>query len=129
MRAAATNGCTIVAIAAKYLGYPYVWGGTSPSPGFDCSGLVWYVYRAAGRPIPRELTAQLESGPRVARSALQPGDIVFFVDTYKPGLSHDGIYIGGGRFINAVDYGVGVAVRSLSDPYGAPRYFGATRPN
>lgn len=127
-RVVARSGWSIVAIASKFLGYPYVWGGTSPSPGFDCSGFVWYVYQAAGIPIPRELSGQLASGARIPRSELQAGDIVFFVDTYKPGLSHDGIYLGGGRFINAADYGIGVTVSSLSDSYWAQRYVAATRP-
>ncbi len=121
------GGWNIVSIASRYLGTPYAWGGTSPS-GFDCSGFVWYIYRRAGIPIPRDLWGQLQSGTRVSRQNLLPGDIVFFANTYQPGLSHDGIYIGGGRFINAVDYGIGVAVRSLSDPYWSNRYFGATRP-
>lgn len=126
-RPSTNSGWNIVSLASKYLGTPYVWGGTSPS-GFDCSGFVWYVYRRAGIPIPRDLWGQLQSGSRVSRQNLQPGDIVFFANTYQRGLSHDGIYIGGGRFINAVDYGIGVAVRSLSEPYWSSRYFGATRP-
>lgn len=121
------SGWSIVSVASKYLGVPYVWGGTSPS-GFDCSGFVWYVYQRAGMPIPRDMWGQLQSGTRVSRSDLEPGDIVFFAGTYEAGLSHDGIYIGGGRFINAVDYGIGVAVRSLNSSYWSSHYFGATRP-
>jgi len=121
------DGWTVVAVASKYLGTPYVWGGTSPA-GFDCSGFIWYIYRHAGYPVPRDLWGQLQSGLRVSRGNLQPGDIVFFANTYQPGLSHGGIYIGGGRVISAVDYGVGVAVISLSNPYWSSRYFGATRP-
>ena len=126
-RPSGNAGWNIVAIASKYLGAPYAWGATGPYS-FDCSGFVWYVYRRAGNPIPRDMWGQLQSGTRISRANLLPGDIVFFVNTYEPGLSHDGIYIGGGRFINAVDYGIGVAVRSLSDPYWSSRYFGATRP-
>ncbi|HLH73536.1 MAG TPA: LysM peptidoglycan-binding domain-containing protein [Chloroflexota bacterium] len=122
-----SGGWSIVATASKYLGAPYAWGGVSPS-GFDCSGFVWYVYQKAGVPIPRDMWGQLQSGVRVSRGDLQPGDIVYFSNTYEPGLSHNGIYIGGGRFINAVDYGIGVAVSSLSDPYWASRYTGANRP-
>jgi len=122
-----SSGWSIVAIASRYLGIPYVWGGTSPG-GFDCSGLVWYVYQRAGMGVPRDLYGQLQSGTRVARSNLLPGDIVFFSNTYEAGLSHDGIYIGGGRFINAVDYGIGVAVSSLNDSYWSAHYYGASRP-
>ncbi|HVB97341.1 MAG TPA: LysM peptidoglycan-binding domain-containing protein [Chloroflexota bacterium] len=121
------SGWNIVAAASKYLGVPYVWGGVSPS-GFDCSGFVWYVYQRAGVPIPRDMWGQLQSGARVARNNLQPGDIVFFANTYEAGLSHDGIYIGGGRFINAVDYGIGVAVSNINDSYWSGHYAGATRP-
>lgn len=120
-------GWNVVSVASKYLGYPYVWGGTSPS-GFDCSGFVWYVYGQAGVPIPRELYNQASTGKAVARGDLQAGDIVFFANTYKSGLSHDGIYIGGGRFISAADYNTGVIVSSLSDAYWSAHYSGATRP-
>jgi cell wall-associated NlpC family hydrolase len=121
-----SGGWGLVDVAARYLGSPYVWGGTSPS-GFDCSGFVWYVYRRAGMPIPRDMWGQLQSGNRVTRANLQPGDIVFFAGTYEYGLSHEGIYIGGGRFIHAADYGIGVIVSSLSNAYYANHYFGATR--
>ena len=70
---------------------------------------------------------QYGAGPHPSRSELRPGDIVFFENTYMPGLSHNGIYIGGGQFINAVDERSGVRVANLSDPYWASRWFGATR--
>jgi cell wall-associated NlpC family hydrolase len=70
----------------------------------------------------------MQAGPRINRANLQPGDLVFFQNTYKSGLSHVGIYIGGGRFINAEDVGKGVRVASLNDSYWGPRYFGASRP-
>ncbi|HEX5414710.1 MAG TPA: C40 family peptidase, partial [Chloroflexota bacterium] len=125
--ASGTSGWGIVSIASRYLGVPYAWGGVSPG-GFDCSGLVWYVYQRAGIPIPRDLYGQLQSGTRISRANLLPGDIVFFGNTYQAGLSHDGIYIGGGRFINAVDYGIGVAVSSMNDSYWSAHYYGASRP-
>jgi len=116
----------IVGNAMKFLGSRYVFGGTSPS-GFDCSGFVWYVHNAAGRPISRGLWGQMNGGPRIATSALQAGDTVFFANTYMPGLSHVGIYIGGGRFIHASDESSGVKVSSLSDSYWGPRFVGASR--
>lgn len=122
-------GSRIVGVAMQYRGYRYTWGGTSPQTGFDCSGFVWYVYRQAGVAITRDLWGQYNSGARVSRDALQPGDLVFFQNTYKPGLSHDGIYIGGGQFIQAASENTGVIVTSLSEPYWAARYLGATRPD
>lgn len=120
------DGWKIVEVASKYLGYPYRWAGTSPS-GFDCSGFVWYSYRTAGKYVPRDLWGQLQAGPRIKQDSLQPGDIVFFENTYTVGLSHDGIYIGGGRFIHAASESQGVMISSLSERYWAARYYGATR--
>mgnify|MGYP005844013151 FL=1 len=120
-------GWKIVEVASKYLGSRYVWGGTSPA-GFDCSGFVWYVYKTAGSYVPRDLWGQLQAGPRVKQDNLLPGDIVFFENTYTYGLSHDGIYIGGGRFIHAASEREGVTISSLSERYWAARYYGASRP-
>ncbi|MGE3911900.1 MAG: LysM peptidoglycan-binding domain-containing protein [Chloroflexota bacterium] len=120
------GGSAVVSAAMRHLGARYVFGGTSPS-GFDCSGFVWYVHKALGRPVSRGLWGQLNGGPRIALSALQPGDTVFFANTYMPGLSHAGIYIGGGRFIHASDESSGVKISSLSDAYWGPRYIGASR--
>ena len=121
-------GDRIASIAQKYLGYRYIWEGASPS-GFDCSGFTWYVYREAGWNIPiHDLGGQLNSGQKIARDRLAPGDLVFFENTYMKGLSHVGIYLGGGRFINAETEKVGVQIRSLSDPYWSTRYVGASRP-
>lgn len=121
------RGAALVANAMEYRGYRYVWGGTSPA-GFDCSGFVYYVYKISGVPIPRGLWGQLNAGPRISRDELSPGDIVFFENTYMPGLSHNGIYIGGGQFIHASDPSSGVTVSSLSSAYWASRYVGASRP-
>lgn len=120
------GGGSVVSAAMKHLGARYVFGGTSPA-GFDCSGFVWYVHKALGKPVSRGLWGQLNGGPRIALSALQPGDTVFFANTYMPGLSHAGIYIGGGRFIHASDESSGVKISSLSDSYWGPRYIGASR--
>jgi cell wall-associated NlpC family hydrolase len=111
-------------IAMRFGGVPYVWGGETPV-GFDCSGFVQYVFRQIGINLPRTADVQYELGRKVLQSELQPGDLVFF-ETYEPGASHDGIYVGEGNFI-AANSGTGVAVVSLSDPYWISRYLGARR--
>ncbi|MPZ16041.1 MAG: SH3 domain-containing protein [Chloroflexi bacterium] len=116
----------IVSIALGLKGSRYVWGGTTPS-GFDCSGFVSYVMQQAGRPVARDLWGQYGAGSHPGRSALQPGDIVFFQNTYTSGLSHNGISIGNGQFIHAANPSSGVTISSLSDSYWASRWFGATR--
>ena len=124
----ASDNWGLVSIASRYLGQAYVWGGQAPG-GFDCTGFTWWVYRQAGKTIPlHDLWGQIQSGPRVSRNNLQAGDLVFFVNTYMPGLSHVGIYIGGGRFIHAGSERTGVTVSSLNDAYWSPRYYGASRP-
>jgi cell wall-associated NlpC family hydrolase len=110
----------VVGIAMQYLGTPYVWGGASPS-GFDCSGLVMYVFAQVGISLPHSSYAQYGMGSPVARSDLQPGDLVFF-----DGLGHVGIYVGGGSFIHAPHTGDVVKISSLSGWY-ASTYVGARR--
>lgn len=117
-------GLAVAQIALEYNGAPYLYGGDSPD-GFDCSGFVQFVQRRAGRWIPRDLAGQYAAGPHP--DALEPGDLVFFQDTYDAGLSHVGIYIGDGRFIHAIDEIRGVGISSLSDPYYVERWYGATR--
>lgn len=118
---------TIADLASQYVGYRYVWGGTSPQTGFDSSGFLFYVYKTMGRPIPRDYWGMMAQGEPVGPSQLQPGDLVFFVNTYKGGLSHGGIYIGNGRFVHAVDERSGVRVDYLWNEYYTPRYYGARR--
>jgi cell wall-associated NlpC family hydrolase/nucleoid-associated protein YgaU len=117
---------SVVKNAMAYLGSRYVFGGTSPA-GFDCSGFVWYVHNISGSGTSRGLWGQLNGGPRISRENLQPGDTVFFANTYMPGLSHAGIYVGGGRFVHAIDESRGVGVSSLSEGYWSSRYVGASR--
>jgi cell wall-associated NlpC family hydrolase len=108
------------AIAARYLGVPYRWGGASPS-GFDCSGLVMYVYAQLGISLPHYTVAQYHMGVAVSRSRLQSGDLVFF-----DGLGHVGIYIGQNQFIHAPHTGDVVKVSSITGWY-AQTYVGARR--
>jgi len=109
--------------ALRFLGVPYVFGGTSTS-GFDCSGYVQHVFALLGISIPRTADAQYYSGSKIV-GAMRPGDLVFF-QTYEPGPSHVGIYLGNGQFVHASS-SHGVTVSSLSDSYWAARYIGAKR--
>ena len=111
----------VVGIAMQFLGVPYVWGGSSPG-GFDCSGLVMYVYAQVGVSLPHYTGAQWQMGVPVAYNDLQPGDLVFF-----DGLGHVGIYIGGGEFIHAPHTGDVVRIDSLSEGWYAATYDGARR--
>ena len=120
------GGDTVVANAMKYLGYRYVFGGTSPA-GFDCSGFVYYIHNRSGAPVGRGMWQQYNGGAHIPMSQLQPGDTVFFANTYMPGLSHDGIYIGNGQMIHASDERTGVTISSIYTSYWQAHYVGATR--
>jgi hypothetical protein len=119
-------GTRAVAIAEQYLGVRYVWGGASPLSGFDCSGLVMYVYAQLGIQLPHFSGAQWTEGTRIlGPEDLLPGDLVFF----HPGPSgpgHVGIYIGGEQFIHAPHTGDVVKISSLNEY--AVSYLGAVRP-
>jgi cell wall-associated NlpC family hydrolase len=119
--AAAHREARVVRFARRFLGVRYVYGGTSPSMGFDCSGFTRFVYSHFGIALPHYSGAQFSMGRRVSRAGLRPGDLVFF-----DGLGHVGMYIGGGRFIHAPHSGTSVSVDSLNGWY-ASRYDGARR--
>jgi cell wall-associated NlpC family hydrolase len=109
----------VVSIALQYLGIPYVWGGASPSQGFDCSGLVSYVYAQVGVSLPHHAASIWNYGSYVPRDQLEAGDLVFF-----HGLGHMGIYIGGDQFVHAPHTGDVVKISALSSYSG---YYGAKR--
>ena len=112
-------GLRAVQIANHLTGIPYRWGGASPRSGFDCSGLVQYVYAKVGIHLPHYAAGQYGHGRKVSRGALKAGDLVFF-----SGLGHVGIYAGGGKFIHAPRRGTTVRWSLLSS-HGS--YYGATR--
>ena len=115
----------IISTSMQYMGVPYVFGGTSPIYGFDCSGYVQYVFAQAGISLPRTADAQFEVGTPISTTDLLPGDAVFFT-TYTYGASHVGIYIGDGNFIHASS-SRGVTISSLSSSYYSTHYIGARR--
>lgn len=115
----------IVATAKKYIGVPYVWGGESPK-GFDCSGYVQYVFKMHSISLNRTTETQYKHGSYVSKSNLKPGDLVFFQNTYRAGISHVGIYIGNGQFIHASS-SKGVTISNLSSSYYTSHYYGARR--
>jgi cell wall-associated NlpC family hydrolase len=126
--AAPAVGPTIVGIAMSYLGYPYVAAGAGPG-GFDCSGFTQYVVgMATGIWISHAVEAQpYSAGTWVDYGAWQPGDLIFFQNTYRAGISHVGIYIGDGMIVHAENEGSGVTIDSIYSDYYGPRYWGAVR--
>jgi peptidoglycan DL-endopeptidase CwlO len=111
----------VVRFARHFIGTRYVYGGTSPRYGFDCSGFTRFVYAHFGISLPHYSGGQFYRGRPVSRRGLRPGDLVFF-----DGLGHVGMYVGNGRFIHAPHSGTRVEIDSLSGWYGA-RYDGARR--
>lgn len=106
------NAQSVVSAALSQIGTPYVWGGSTPGVGLDCSGLVQYAYSRAGVSLGRITTAQEGAGQRVSLNSLQPGDIIFWGGA---GASyHDAIYIGGGQYVHAPQPGESVKIGTIS---------------
>jgi cell wall-associated NlpC family hydrolase len=115
-------GHAVARVATRYIGTPYIWGGTSPS-GFDCSGFVRYVYARHGITLPRTVKEQYQIGMPVSRDRLRPGDIVFF-----DRLRHNGLYLGHARLIHASTLDGVVKIAGLDDDWFKHRWMGARRP-
>jgi cell wall-associated NlpC family hydrolase len=115
--------------ALGLVGTPYRYGGNTPASGFDCSGLIGYVYRdAAGISLPRSTRELIAMGvPNVGREALRSGDLVFFATSGGGRVSHAGIYVGEGRFVHAPSSGGTVRLDSLADRYWQSSYLKAKR--
>lgn len=122
-----SKGEQIVSFAKQYLGYRYVYGGTTPGGGFDCSGFIYYVFNSCGYSISRSLTVQAKAGNAVSKSELQPGDIVFFNNTSNGSLGHVGIYIGNGQMIHAANSKRGVVTDTINSGYYNTYYYSARR--
>ena len=115
----------IANFAMSFVGYSYVWGGMSPSTGFDCSGLMYYVLTQYGYSMKRVANDQMTQGTAISRDNLQVGDLVFF--GYGSYANHVGMYIGNGNFVHASTPSTGVRVNSLNETYYNTRYIGARR--
>ena len=111
----------VIATAKKYIGTPYQFGGTTPKA-FDCSGYLQYVFQENGMTLPRTADEQFKLGKSAKTAELEEGDLVFF-ETYEPGASHCGIYLGGGKFIHA-STSKGVRIDELAGDYWNTHFYG-----
>lgn len=125
---ASKRGDRIVNRALTYRGVPYRMGAAGGRGAFDCSSFTRYVLRQSGENLPRTAAEQYRKGTPVDKADMRAGDLVFFKNTYKRGVSHVGIYMGAGKFIHASSRG-GVKESSLSDSYYVNHWAGARRPN
>jgi len=117
----------VVEAARSFEGTRYIFGGTSRS-GFDCSGFTRFILgHAVGVDLPRTAMEQFYYGRRIDSDDLRPGDLVFFRNTYRMGISHVGIYIGNGNFVHAANSRDGVTVSALDEPYYSEHFAGARR--
>jgi hypothetical protein len=114
----------LVKTAKDFIDVPYLWGGSSPDDGFDCSGLTMTVYQLNGLNLPRNSAWQFEAGDPVSKNNLQKGDLVFFSLRGESNVSHVGIFIGDGKFIHASSRGGKIRIDSLSANYFTNQYIG-----
>ncbi|HEX5993084.1 MAG TPA: C40 family peptidase, partial [Thermomicrobiales bacterium] len=122
-----SSGQEIANFAMQYVGYPYAYAGEGPYA-FDCSGFTKFVIQnTLGIDITHDMFTQIGMGQSVGMDELQPGDLVFFANTFRPGLSHAGIYVGGGQFVHAENESTGVLVSDLNSDYYGSRWAGGTR--
>lgn len=118
----------LVDYATQYVGYSYVYGGTSPSAGFDCSGLVYHVFRHFGYNVTRTASSQYKTdGSKISKSELLAGDLVFFSSNGGYSVTHVGIYIGDNQFVHASSPKVGLVISSLNSDYYSRVWHGAKR--
>jgi cell wall-associated NlpC family hydrolase len=125
-----SSGDQSVQVARRYLGVPYVFGGSNPAVGLDCSGLVQLVFHQLGVALPRTAQLQYDATPRVSQAELQPGDLVFFARTYADPhdwVTHVGIYLGDGLQINAPTEGQVVSIQPVFSGFWGAHYAGAGR--
>lgn len=116
----------VIDTARRQLGIAYKYGGTSPSEGFDCSGLVFYSFLNAGISLPRTTVEQYRATRPIRKDRIKRGDLLFF-KIYRSKISHVGIYLGNRRFIHAPSSGKTVEVANLDNPYWRKHFVGARR--
>jgi len=119
-------GKEVVHSARQHLGLPYIWGGEDPNRGFDCSGLIKFTFQEFDVNLPHRADLQFKYGEQVARTNLEPGDVVFFATGGYP-IGHVGIYVGEGQFIHAPRRGKPVQVDTIEKGYYSSRFVGARR--
>lgn len=121
------NSSRVVARALSYRGARYRFGATGSNGAFDCSGFVQHLLRTEGVSLPRTASDQFHGGKSISKDELQAGDLVFFRNTYKHGISHVGMYVGEGMFVHAASSKRGVVVDPLDLPYYNDKFAGARR--
>ena len=120
------NGATVIETANQYLGYKYIYGGSSPETGFDCSGFTSYVFKQHGVTLSRTAAGQYNNGVEVSRENLLPGDLIMFGSSISS-INHVGIYLGGGKIIHAPNSTRGVTTDTINSGYYNTNYVGARR--